>query len=215
MSATPDIVARLSSMAADHGPDGWPAVQMREITALCDEVTRLRAEQRDERDRLRAALAQADAEPELWQYRWTNPAGDLGSEDNMAWKRVVVRRMQTMQTMQQRIDELLAYRYDGKPIYEVRALYAHPAPAQREPLSDDAIKGAITVGVQSGEVSWLGFERGAAGEYTLPALSPQHYQIARAIERAHGITPSGTKGAARTEDAAPGDLANAGVQRPA
>ena len=69
-----DMVERLAGMSADHGPDGWPAVQMRDITALCDEVRRLRAElaethelardqfdlraeQRDDRDRLRAALA--------------------------------------------------------------------------------------------------------------------------------------------------------------
>jgi hypothetical protein len=28
---------------ADHGPDGWPAVRMHQISALCDEVDRLRA----------------------------------------------------------------------------------------------------------------------------------------------------------------------------
>lgn len=33
----------LAGMSADHGPDGWPAVQMRDISALCDEVARLRA----------------------------------------------------------------------------------------------------------------------------------------------------------------------------
>ena len=43
MSDTTDIVARLRGLSADHSPDGWPAVQMRDITALCEEVTRLRA----------------------------------------------------------------------------------------------------------------------------------------------------------------------------
>lgn len=43
MSDPIDIVERLAGMSADHGPDGWPAVQMRDISALCDEVGRLRA----------------------------------------------------------------------------------------------------------------------------------------------------------------------------
>lgn len=30
MSDPIDIVERLAGMSADHGPDGWPAVQMRE-----------------------------------------------------------------------------------------------------------------------------------------------------------------------------------------
>ena len=38
-----DIAERLAGLSADHGPDGWPAVQMRDISALCDEVARLRA----------------------------------------------------------------------------------------------------------------------------------------------------------------------------
>ena len=31
------------SLEADHGPDGWPAVRMGQISALCDEVDRLKA----------------------------------------------------------------------------------------------------------------------------------------------------------------------------
>lgn len=37
-----DIVAEMRGFADDHEPDGWPAVRMRQITALCDEVERLR-----------------------------------------------------------------------------------------------------------------------------------------------------------------------------
>ena len=38
-----DLVARMRSFEVDHEPDGWPAVRMREISALCDEIERLRA----------------------------------------------------------------------------------------------------------------------------------------------------------------------------
>ena len=64
---------------------------------------------------------------------------------------------------------------------------AAPLPA-REPLTDEQIKAALTVAVQAGAVAWLGFEKDEEGRYTVPSLSPQTYQIARAIEAAHGIT---------------------------
>ena len=35
------LIATCRAMAEDHHPDGWPAVQMKTITALCDEVERL------------------------------------------------------------------------------------------------------------------------------------------------------------------------------
>ena len=38
-----DLVANMRVLEADHEPDGWPAVRMREISALCDEIERLRA----------------------------------------------------------------------------------------------------------------------------------------------------------------------------
>jgi len=78
----------------------------------------------------RAALAAPAAVPvALWQYRWTNP-GDHPHPDanDLAWKEVRVREG-SMQTMEQRINELRAYRYNDRPSYEVRALYAGAAPA--------------------------------------------------------------------------------------
>ena len=33
---------RLRRLEADHAPDGWPAVQMRDITAVLDELEALR-----------------------------------------------------------------------------------------------------------------------------------------------------------------------------
>lgn len=37
-----DILEEMRWFEIDHEPDGWPAVRMRQITALCDEVERLR-----------------------------------------------------------------------------------------------------------------------------------------------------------------------------
>ena len=38
-----EIEKELRSFEADHTPDGWPAVRMRQVSALCDEVDRLKA----------------------------------------------------------------------------------------------------------------------------------------------------------------------------
>lgn len=72
--------------------------------------------------------AQAPSEPVLWQWRWTNPGGYENQPDEMlAWKLL---DPSPGQTVQQRIDELLAYRHKGEPCYEVRALYAAPVSEQ-------------------------------------------------------------------------------------
>ena len=33
-----DLVDRLSVYEIDHEPDGWPAIRMRDVSALCDAV---------------------------------------------------------------------------------------------------------------------------------------------------------------------------------
>ena len=38
-----DIVEEMRGFADDHEPDGWPAVRMSQITALCDEIDMLRS----------------------------------------------------------------------------------------------------------------------------------------------------------------------------
>ena len=143
MSDPIDIVTRLSGMSADHGPDGWPAVRMRDITALCEEVTRLRAElaeaqqlarddfdlraeQRDERDRLRAALAQAapGREPVAWMRQWffdgEAPKKERNENGRLAWPA----KFKFLQVTA------------GKVLADDVPLYAHPSPAYREPLTD-------------------------------------------------------------------------------
>lgn len=39
-----NVIARMTLLREDHDPEGWPAVQMSDITALCDEIARLRDE---------------------------------------------------------------------------------------------------------------------------------------------------------------------------
>ena len=36
------LLARMRLLEKDHSPEGWPAVQMKDVTALCDEIERLR-----------------------------------------------------------------------------------------------------------------------------------------------------------------------------
>ena len=58
-------------------------------------------------------------EPVLYQYRWTNPDGEKQPASMLEWKGV---EPAWNQTVAQKCDELLAYRYKGEPPYEVRAL---------------------------------------------------------------------------------------------
>ena len=37
-AALAELMGRMRTLEADHTPDGWPAVQMRDITALCDAI---------------------------------------------------------------------------------------------------------------------------------------------------------------------------------
>ena len=39
--STEDLLNRCWQLMEDHEPDGWPAVQMKTVTALCDEILRL------------------------------------------------------------------------------------------------------------------------------------------------------------------------------
>ena len=79
---------------------------------------------------LRAAVEelsrQAEAVPVAFEYRWTNPGDYEDQPDSMLeWKRV---EPSITRTVAETIADLKGYRHDGKPCYEVRALYTHPAP---------------------------------------------------------------------------------------
>lgn len=72
MTEIENIIEMCRVMAEDHEPDGWPAVQMKTIAALCDEVQRLQLayshttsllnEANEHKQQLRASLDQAEAE---------------------------------------------------------------------------------------------------------------------------------------------------------
>lgn len=36
-----ELLGRMRTLVADHAPDGWPAVRMRDLTALCDAIISL------------------------------------------------------------------------------------------------------------------------------------------------------------------------------
>lgn len=58
---------------------------------------------------------------------------------------------------------------------------------EHKPLTDSKIKEEFTKAVADKRLSWLGFEQDSSGRYTIPSISPYHYQIFRIAEQAHGI----------------------------
>ena len=79
------------------------------------------------------------------------------------------------------VDDMRAF-VDADRAARTAQLQPQPQPAQ--PLTDSQIKAAVHGAVKSGRLSWMGYEKDEAGEYTVPVLSPSHYQLARAIEAA-------------------------------
>jgi hypothetical protein len=59
-----------------------------------------------------------------------------------------------------------------------------PEPQAGVELTDEDIREIIRVAVSEGRLSWLGYDLDENEKYTIPSLSPYHYQLARAIERA-------------------------------
>jgi hypothetical protein len=70
----------------------------------------------------------------LYQYRWTNPGDHYAAPEELEWKPLDPRGPH--QTLQQRIEELQAYRYEGKKTYIVRALYTAPVAQPQEKASE-------------------------------------------------------------------------------
>ncbi len=63
--------------------------------------------------------------PVRWEYRWLNPGGDPTRDGEMGWALLEPRVLG--QTQSQAVQDMMGYRYNGQPVYEVRPLYAGPA----------------------------------------------------------------------------------------
>ena len=71
------------------------------------------------------------AEAVRWEFRWLNPGNNPYSPPSeMAWKLVEPKGMQPLDAT---LSDLRAYRYAGKPCYEVRPLFAQAAPVAPAP----------------------------------------------------------------------------------
>jgi hypothetical protein len=82
------------------------------------------------------------------------------------------------------------FKEQAEPLYAA----AHPQPA---PLTEEQIDTAIKAAIGCGALSWVGFGPDECGRMREPIVSASHYQLARAIERAHGIVPAPTTGEGR------------------
>jgi len=71
-----------------------------------------------------APVPQAEPEPAMWQQRWTNPGVNPNVwPEEVDWKPLDLKGRTEADTLR----DLVAYTFDGRPCYEVRALYTHPA----------------------------------------------------------------------------------------
>ena len=102
----------------EHIPDGEITTNAHIQSAMLEEI-----------EELRTQLAEiAVTEPVYYEFQWTNPGNQPHQPESMfVWARV---EPAWNGTVQQKVDELLAYRYDDKPTYRVRALFTRPMPAQ-------------------------------------------------------------------------------------
>lgn len=76
-----DIVEKMRILESDHDPDGWPAVTMGQVSALCDEIEMLRAKLKGVQER----------EPDYWKIGGlggdviTNKKSELDLAERFNW----------------------------------------------------------------------------------------------------------------------------------
>lgn len=108
-----------------------------------------------------AADDKAVGEVVLYQYRWLNPTNKHCEPASMLdWKLVELRNPYT-DTIEGQVRELEAYRYQGMPVYEVRALFTRPQQAAQvaQPLTDEQITKQF-IHTEETENQFVNFERG-------------------------------------------------------
>ena len=54
-----EVLERMKLLEIDHSPDGWPAIRMQDVTAMRDEILRLRKELTAQRSGMRDVLTAA------------------------------------------------------------------------------------------------------------------------------------------------------------
>lgn len=106
-----DEAAEALSAPSSEQAQPWPMEEQPDGTTTPVDPDDLRASEQ----------AQQGSVPVVWQYR------PIAAPTPGEWRDVVPAHHD--QTLEQRLEELLAYRYDHKPCYEVRALYDRPAAA--------------------------------------------------------------------------------------
>ena len=67
-----ELIEQMRVLEIDHEPNGWPAIQMRDISAMCDAIESLLAEN----ERLKAKLSKYRDAPCV-AYATTNEEDDL------------------------------------------------------------------------------------------------------------------------------------------
>ena len=113
-----DIVQVMRGFSADHEPDGWPAIKMRQVTELCDMIEALRHQLADEklchaetRERV-AELLEDIASEQRWASHYAQES--LGYKaslaaiegDRDAWRDVAKEANREQWEMTTRINEL-------------------------------------------------------------------------------------------------------------
>lgn len=140
MTTTPDTLAKLAASQRKDAVFSAALAFMGELTGMAPPPIEIAPPEvfkpfRDFTEKVCAifdsaltAQALPAAEPVRWEYRWTNPSNDPGRTSDTEWKDVAPR---WNQTIEQACHELEGYHHDGKPCYEVRALYTTPQAAQQ------------------------------------------------------------------------------------
>ena len=85
-----ELIERLRGFEIDHSPDGWPAIRMREISAMCDAIESLLSEN----ERLKVELAKyLDAPVVAWQ--WLDTANFRSklpkNADRSEWNQLIIK----------------------------------------------------------------------------------------------------------------------------
>lgn len=117
-----ELIARLRSFETDHKPEGWPAIQMRDVSALLDAI-----------EALEAQLAAAPSVPEGWKQAVALAYGHLWHVNNEPMAPTPLRSSETAAyEARKQLRDLLTHEERGLAINQVQAIL-EAAPQPKEP----------------------------------------------------------------------------------